>query len=84
MAVRIRLTRMGSKKRPFYRIVIADSRARRDGRFIEIVGTYNPLKNPAEITLKDERIRYWMGVGATPSDTVRSILRKNGITAAAE
>lgn len=82
MAVRIRLTRMGSKKRPFYRIVIADSRARRDGRFIEIVGTYNPLKNPAEVTLKDERVRHWLGVGATPSDTVRSILKKNGVAMA--
>lgn len=82
MAVRIRLTRMGAKKRPFYRIVIADSKARRDGRFIEIVGTYNPLKHPAEVTLKDERVRYWLGVGATPSDTVRNILKKNGVAAA--
>lgn len=82
MAVRIRLTRMGAKKRPFYRIVIADSKARRDGRFIEIVGTYNPLKHPAEVTLKDERVRYWLGVGATPSDTVRSLLKKNGVAAA--
>lgn len=80
MAVKMRLTRMGTKKKPFYRIVVADSEARRDGRFIEIVGTYNPLKNPAEVILKDERVRYWMGEGVIPSDTVRSILKKNGLT----
>ncbi|MCW7754527.1 30S ribosomal protein S16 [Desulfobotulus sp. H1] len=80
MAVKIRLTRMGTKKKPFYRIVVADSEARRDGRFIEIVGTYNPLRDPAEITVKDERVRYWLGEGAVPSDTVRSILKKNGVT----
>ncbi|TWI73277.1 SSU ribosomal protein S16P [Desulfobotulus alkaliphilus] len=80
MAVKIRLTRMGTKKKPFYRIVVADSEARRDGRFIEIVGTYNPLRNPAEISVKDERVRYWLGEGAIPSDTVRSILKKSGVT----
>lgn len=79
MAVKMRMTRMGTKKKPFYRIVIADSEARRDGRFIEVVGTYNPLKNPAEVTLKDERVRYWMGEGVIPSDTVRSLLKKNGL-----
>lgn len=71
---------MGTKKKPFYRIVVADSEARRDGRFIEIVGTYNPLRNPAEISVKDERVRYWLGEGAIPSDTVRSILKKSGVT----
>ncbi|TYT74907.1 30S ribosomal protein S16 [Desulfobotulus mexicanus] len=80
MAVKIRMTRMGTKKKPFYRIVVADSEARRDGRFIEIVGTYNPLRDPAEITVKDERVRYWLGEGAIPSDTVRSILKKSGVT----
>lgn len=82
MAVKMRLTRMGTKKKPFYRIVIADSEARRDGRFIEIVGTYNPLKDPAEVTLKDERVRYWLGEGVIPSDTVRSLLKKNAIAEA--
>ncbi|MDY0163119.1 30S ribosomal protein S16 [Desulfobotulus sp.] len=80
MAVKMRLTRMGTKKKPFYRIVVADSEARRDGRFIEIVGTYNPLKDPVEVTMKDERVRYWLGEGAIPSDTVRSLLKKKDIT----
>ncbi len=79
MAVRIRLTRMGRKKRPFYRIVVADSRAPRDGRFIEHVGYYDPLKDPAEVKVEEERVLYWLGVGAQPSDTVRSILKRLGI-----
>jgi len=76
MTVKIRLARHGAKKRPFYRIVIADSESPRDGRFIEVVGTYNPLPDPAEVSLKGERIQYWMDQGAIPTDTVRNILKK--------
>jgi small subunit ribosomal protein S16 len=78
MAVKIRLARHGAKKRPFYRIVAADIEAPRDGRFLEVVGTYNPLLDPAEVTLKTERVQYWMDHGATPTDTVKSLLRKSG------
>ena len=76
MAVKIRLARHGAKKRPFYRIVVADAECPRDGRFLEIVGTYNPLPDPAEVTFKQERIKYWMEQGAIPSDTVKSLLKK--------
>ncbi len=76
MPIKIRLARHGAKKRPFYRIVVANSESPRDGRFIESVGTYNPLKDPAELSLKQERIRYWMDQGAIPTDTVKSLLRK--------
>ena len=79
MAVRMRLARHGAKKRPFYRIVIADSESPRDGRFLEKVGTYNPLCEPAEVTLKTERVQYWLQQGAIPSDTVKSILKKQGV-----
>lgn len=79
MSVKIRLARHGAKKRPFYRIVVADEDCRRDGRFLEVVGTYNPLMNPAQVTLKNERIHYWMGTGALPTDTVRSLLKKQGL-----
>lgn len=72
----IRLARYGKKKHPFYRIVVIDKRRPRNGRFVEIVGTYDPLKKPAEIKLRSERIQYWLGKGAQPSDTVRSFLRK--------
>jgi small subunit ribosomal protein S16 len=82
--VKIRLKRMGAKKRPFYRIVIADARSPRDGRFIETVGTYDPRKNPSEVTLKGDRIRYWLNNGAQATDTVRSILKNNGITPKSE
>lgn len=75
MSVKIRLARHGAKKRPFYRIVAADIESPRDGRFIETLGTYNPLKDPVEVTLKKERIAYWIEQGATPTDTVRSILK---------
>ncbi|MEA3470133.1 MAG: 30S ribosomal protein S16 [Thermodesulfobacteriota bacterium] len=78
MAVKIRLTRMGTKKKPFYRIVVADSEAPRDGRFIEIVGNYDPLKDPEEINLKEERIEDWLSKGAKPSVTVSSLLKKKG------
>ncbi len=81
MAVKIRLARHGAKKRPFYRIVVADIESPRDGRFLEIVGTYNPLPDPAEITLKNERVKYWMDQGAIPTNTVRSILDKEGFFA---
>ena len=78
MAVRIRLARRGAKKKPFYRIVVADSECPRDGRFLEIVGTYDPLQDPAAVTLKTERVQYWMGEGAKPTDTVNSLLKKEG------
>lgn len=79
MAVKIRLARHGAKKKPFYRIVVADSRSPRDGRFLENVGTYNPMVEPAQVTLKTERIAYWMEKGATPTDTVNSLLKKEGL-----
>ena len=81
MSVKIRLARHGAKKRPFYRIVVADNESPRDGRYLENVGTYNPLKEPIEVSFKEERIRYWMDQGAIPSDTVKSILRKEGFFA---
>ena len=79
MAVKLRLKRMGSKQRPFYRIVAADSRSPRDGRFIETVGTYNPLTTPAEIKVDEELTLKWLNNGAIPTDTVRNILSKAGI-----
>ncbi len=81
MAVKLRLKRMGAKKQPFYRIVAADSRFPRDGRFIETVGTYNPLKTPAEINIDKEVAKKWLNNGATPTDTVRSLLSKSGLLA---
>ena len=78
MAVKIRLRRMGAKKNPFYRIVVTDSRSPRDGAFIEEIGHYNPLMDPAEIKIDGERAKYWLGVGAQPSDTVRALLKKGG------
>jgi small subunit ribosomal protein S16 len=74
--VRIRLTRMGAKKRPFYRVVIADSRAPRDGRFIEKVGYYDPMTEPHTVKLEMDRIDYWVGVGASPSETVGRLIEK--------
>ena len=79
MAVRIRLKRMGAKKRPFYRVVVADSRAPRDGRFIETLGTYNPLTDPVELNLNAERIQIWLSRGAQPSDSVKGILTRQGL-----
>ena len=79
MAVKIRLARHGAKKRPYYRIVVADSESPRDGRFLEAVGTYNPLKDPAEVTLKENRVKYWIDQGALPTNTVKSILKKEGL-----
>jgi small subunit ribosomal protein S16 len=79
MAVKIRLARHGAKKRPFYRVVVADSESPRDGRFLETVGTYNPVQDPAEVSLKKERIKHWLDQGARPTDTVRSLLKKEGL-----
>jgi small subunit ribosomal protein S16 len=75
----IRLARIGKKKRPFYRVVVTEKTRPRNGRFVEIVGTYDPLKKPAEVKLDAERIKYWLGCGAQPSDTVRSFLRNQKI-----
>lgn len=77
--VKIRLKRMGAHKRPFYRVVVADSRTPRDGRFIEEVGTYNPLKDPAEIKIDVEAAQKWISNGAQPTDTVRALLKKSGV-----
>ncbi len=79
MAVKIRLKRMGAKKRPFYRVVVADARSPRDGRFIEMVGYYDPLPDPVVVKLQDDRIRYWMATGARPSDAVRELLERQGM-----
>ena len=79
MAVKLRLKRMGSKQKPFYRIVAADSRSPRDGRFIETVGTYNPITEPAEIKVDEEKTLARLATGAQPTDTVRNILSKAGI-----
>lgn len=79
MSVRLRLRRIGKKKQPYYRIVAIDSRAAREGRYIENLGTYNPLSNPAQIKLNEDRALYWLSQGAIPSDTVRSFLRKKGV-----
>jgi small subunit ribosomal protein S16 len=81
MPVKIRLARHGAKKKPFYRIVVADSESPRDGRYLENVGTYNPLKDPAEVTLKSDRLKYWIDQGAKPSDTVKSLLKKENFFA---
>lgn len=79
MAVRIRLKRMGAKKSPFYRVVVADSRSPRDGRFIEEIGTYNPLTDPVEVRIDEDKALSWMQKGAKPSDTVRSLFSKSGL-----
>ena len=81
MAVTIRLTRMGAKKKPFYRLVVADSRFPRDGRYIEVVGTYDPHPNPPAINLNGEKIHSWLQKGAQPTNTVKSLLKKAGLTA---
>ncbi|SEB19503.1 small subunit ribosomal protein S16 [Thalassobacillus cyri] len=79
MAVKIRLKRMGSKRNPFYRVVVADSRSPRDGRFIEQIGTYNPVANPVEVDIDEEKALNWMTNGAKPSDTVRNLFSNEGI-----
>jgi small subunit ribosomal protein S16 len=78
--IKLRLRRMGAKKKPSYRIVVADARAKRDGRFIEIVGHYNPLTEPTTIVLDGERARYWLGQGAQPTDRVAKLLKIQGVT----
>ncbi|GBE36780.1 30S ribosomal protein S16 [bacterium BMS3Bbin07] len=77
--VKIRLTRLGAHKRPFYRVVVADSRTRRDGAFIEIVGFYNPMKDPSEIKIDTEKARFWLQRGAQPTDAVKRLLQKAGL-----
>ena len=77
--VKIRLRRMGMKKKPFYRLVVTDSRYARDGRFIEEVGYYDPLTEPATLKINEERAKYWIGTGAQPTDTVRGLLKKGGV-----
>ncbi len=79
MAVKIRLRRAGAKKAPFYRVVVADSRYPRDGRFIEEVGTYNPLVEPSAFSVDGDKVKQWISNGAQPTDTVKSLLKKNGI-----
>ncbi|MBA3014533.1 MAG: 30S ribosomal protein S16 [Proteobacteria bacterium] len=82
MAVRIRLSRFGRKKKPFYRIVVQNSEARRDGKFLEIVGTYNPMIEPHEVTIHHEKLQDWLDKGAEPTTTVKSLLAKNAAPAA--
>ena len=77
--VKIRLRRMGAKSAPFYRVVVADSRYPRDGRFIEEIGYYNPLKSPAEVVIDGEKAKQWISNGAQPTDTVKALLKKNGV-----
>ena len=79
MATKIRLKRMGSKRAPFYRVVVTDSRSPRDGRFIEEIGYYDPTKNPAVINIKQDRVEHWIATGAACSDTVKSLMKKAGI-----
>lgn len=79
MAVKLRLRRMGKKKQPIYKVVAADARSPRDGKFLEAIGLYNPLTNPFTVEINEERALYWLGVGAQPTDTVKSLLSKKGI-----
>jgi len=81
MALKLRLQRFGAHKSPFYRIVAADSKSPRDGRFVEVVGTYNPVANPAQVSVDEEKVLAWLNNGAQPTDTVKSILSKEGILA---
>ena len=78
MAVKIRLTRLGDKKSPFYRVIVADSRSPRDGRFIDVIGTYNPLVDPAEIKIDADKAKKWISNGAQPTDTAKALLVKAG------
>ncbi len=79
MALKIRLTRLGDKKAPFYRVVVADSRSPRDGKFVEVIGTYNPLTNPAEIKIDTEKASKWLKNGAQPTETAKELLVKSGV-----
>ena len=80
MALKLRLTRMGSKKKPFYRIVAVDSASRRDGRALDYVGYYNPMTEPANIKIDQDKVKNWIELGAQPTDTVRSLLKKSGFS----
>jgi small subunit ribosomal protein S16 len=80
MAVRIRLTRLGRKKKPFYRIVVADSECSRDGKFLDIVGTYDPIQDPAAININNDKLQDWLGKGALPTTTVKSLIKKAAVT----
>jgi small subunit ribosomal protein S16 len=80
--VKIRLTRLGARKRPYYRVIVADSKARRDGPFIEIIGTYDPLKEPSEIKIDAEKAKKWLQRGAQPTDSVKRLLQRAGLEAA--
>ncbi len=79
MAVKIRLTRLGAKKKPYYRLVAADSKAPRDGKFLEVLGTYDPMKDPAAVTIQKEKVQHWLGKGAMVSESARAILKKEGL-----
>ncbi|MDK9709596.1 30S ribosomal protein S16 [Acidaminobacter sp.] len=79
MAVKIRMTRMGAKKKPFYRLVVADSRAPRDGKFIEQIGYYNPISEPAQIKIDEEKAVKWLNDGAQPTETVKALFKKHGV-----
>ena len=79
MAVKLRLTRIGAKKNPYYRVIVADSRYPRDGRFIDIIGTYNPMVSPAEITIDADKAKTWIKNGAQPTDTVKALFKKHGV-----
>lgn len=80
MSVKIRLARHGAKKKPFYKIVAADIESPRDGRFLEALGTYDPMKDPAAVTINEERVHYWIGEGAIPTATVKQLLKKKGFS----
>jgi len=77
--VKIRLTRKGAKKKPFYRVIVAESRVRRDGPFLEIIGTYDPLKNPSEVKIDTDRAKFWLGCGAQPTSAVKKLLTISGL-----
>jgi len=79
MAVRIRLTRLGRKKKPFYRIVVADAECKRDGKFLDVIGTYDPLQNPAVVKVDNNKLQDWLGRGALPTTTVKSLLKKTPV-----
>ncbi|HYJ91334.1 MAG TPA: 30S ribosomal protein S16 [Pyrinomonadaceae bacterium] len=80
----ISLMRMGAKGKPYYRVVVKEKRSKRDGKYIELLGTYNPMANPAEVKLNNERVQYWIGVGAQPTETAASLIKKSAATQTAE
>jgi small subunit ribosomal protein S16 len=80
MAVRIRLTRLGRKKKPFYRIIVADSESKRDGKFLDILGTYDPLQKPAAVQIDNDKLQSWLGKGALPTVTVKSLIKKAAVS----